>query len=116
MDELKEFLSEEEYNKLIEFAHIMAMPDPTRFKELARVDGVKFIVHSNEACGHYRAHVHIECGEAEYVLSIPEGEILECSGKMSKFKLKRAQEYVKDNPVFFADGWNKYTNGINITI
>ena len=115
MDELKAFLSEEEYKSVMELAHIMIMPDPTQFVELARQDGVKFIVHSNEKCGHNKAHVHIEIGDAEYVLSIPEGEVLIGSGKIRKFKLKQAQKYVKDNSAFFADGWNKYTNGIMIS-
>lgn len=115
MDELKTFLTEEEYNSVIELARFMIMPDPTQFVGLARIDGVKFIVHSNERCGHHKAHVHIQCGEAEYELSIPEGDILNASGKISKFKLKKAQEYVKDNPAFFAEGWNKYTNGIRIS-
>ena len=115
MDELKTFLTDEEYNSVMELARIMIMPDPTQFKELAREDGVKFIVHSNEQCGHHKAHVHSVCGDAEYVLSIPEGEILEGKGKISKFKLKQAQERVRNNPAFFADGWNKYTNGIRIS-
>ena len=116
MDELRSFLNEEEYNSVMELAKYMIMPDPTQFVELKRIDGVKFIVHSNEQCGHHKAHVHIECGDAEYEISIPEGEILKASGKISKFKLKMAQEYIKDNPAFFADGWNRYTNGINISI
>ena len=87
MDELKAFLSEEEYKSVMELAQIMMMPDPT----------------------------HIELGDAEYVLSIPEGEVLTGSGKISKFKLKQAQKYVKDNSAFFADGWNNYTNGIKIS-
>lgn len=115
MDELKAFLSEEEYKSVMELAQIMMMPDPTQFVELARQDGVRFIVHSNEKCGHNKAHVHIELGDAEYVLSIPEGEVLTGSGKISKFKLKQAQKYVKDNSAFFADGWNNYTNGIKIS-
>ena len=115
MDELKSFLSEDQYNSVMELARIMLMPDPSRFVELARVDGVKFIVHSNEKCGHHKAHVHIECAEAKYVLSIPDAEIIESSGKISKSKLTMAQKYIKNNPAFFADGWNKYTNGINIS-
>ena len=93
MDELKAFLSEEEYKSVMELAQIMMMPDPTQFVELARQDGVRFIVHSNEKCGHNKAHVHIELGDSEYVLSIPEGEVLTGSGKISKFKLKQAQKY-----------------------
>lgn len=115
MDELKQFLTKEEYASVLELARFMIMPDPTRFVELTRQDGVKFIVHSNEKCGHHKVHVHIECGDAEYVLSIPEANILAASGKISKFKLKKAQEYVKDNSAFFAEGWNKYTNWIKIS-
>ena len=115
MDELKSFLTEEQYNSIMELARFMIMPDPTQFVQLAQQDGVKFIVHPKENCGHHKAHVHIECGDAEYVLSIPEAEILACSGKISKFKLNKAQEYIKDNSDFFAKGWNKYTNGIKIS-
>lgn len=100
MDELKQFLTKEEYASVLELARFMIMPDPTRFVELTRQDKV---------------HVHIECGDAEYVLSIPEANILAASGKISKFKLKKAQEYVKDNSAFFAEGWNKYTNWIKIS-
>lgn len=116
MDELKSFLTEEEYKSVLELAHILIMPDPTQYVELARIDGVKFIVHPNENCGHHKAHVHIECGDAEYEISIPDGEILNASGKISRFKLKQAQKYIKDNPAFFAEGWNKYTNGITISV
>ena len=68
-----------------------------------------------ESVEHNRAHVHIELGDAEYVLSISEGEVLTGSGKISKFKLKQAQKYVKDNSAFFADGCNNYTNGVKIS-
>ena len=34
-----------------------------------------------ESVEHNRAHVHIELGDAEYVLSISEGEVLTDSGK-----------------------------------
>lgn len=116
MEELKSFLTEEQYNSIIELARFMILPDPTQYVELKRQDGVKFIVHSNENCGHNKAHVHIECADAEYVLSIPEAEILAKNGKISKFKLKKAQECVRNNPAFFAEGWNKYTNGVKISL
>ena len=115
MEELKLFLTEDEYKSVMELARFMIMPDPTQFVQLAKQDGVKFIVHPDEQCGHHKAHVHIQCADAEYVLSIPEGDVLVGSGKISKFKLKKAQEYVKDNSAFFAEGWNKYTNGIKIS-
>lgn len=87
MDELKSILTEEQYNSVMELAHIMIMPDPTQFAEPVKVDGVKITVHSNEQCGHYKAHVHIERGDVEHEFVIPEGDILNASGKISKFNI-----------------------------
>lgn len=89
---------------------------PTDFVEVKRIDGLKFIIHSNENCGHNRGHVHIEAGDAEIEIDLLSFKIINASGKISPKKIKLAQKFVQDNQQLFIDNWNEFSNGVKISI
>ena len=51
-------LSGDEILKLEEFYHIFSF-EPN-FQVVAKLDGMRFIIHPNENCGHNNGHIHIE--------------------------------------------------------
>lgn len=106
-------ISSENMAKLREFYKIFSF-EPN-FQVVARVDGMRFVIHSNENCGHNKGHVHIESSGAEIEIDIQNFQVLNASGKISKHKIKVAQEFVKNNQQMFIDNWNEFSNGINIS-
>ncbi len=107
-------ISSEEMNKLIEFYHIFSF-EPN-FKVIDRHDGMSFIIHANEDCGHNKGHVHIKSSGAEIEVDLQDFRVLNASGKISKHKIKVAQEFVKNNQKMFIKHWNEFSNGINIPL
>ena len=105
-------MSEELLAKLEEFYHFFLF-EPN-FQELDRVDGMKFIIHPNENCGHNKGHVHIESGGAEIEIDLQSFEVMNMSGKITKHKIKAAQKFVEENQDMFIKHWNEFTNGIKI--
>lgn len=103
----------EELEKLEEFYHLFIF-EPN-FQVVARTNGMRFIIHSNENCGHNRGHVHIESGGAEIEIDLLTYEVINASGKISKNKVKMAQKFVEDNQSMFINHWNEFCNGINIS-
>lgn len=68
-------LNNEVKKKLIEFCRIVA-----------RVDGMQFVIHANENCGHNKGHVHIESGDDEIEIDLQTFKILNASGKITPHK------------------------------
>jgi len=56
-------IPEKEMQKLITFYHVFNAS--TQFQVVERLDGMRFVIHANENCGHNKGHVHIESSGAE---------------------------------------------------
>lgn len=61
-------LSGDEILKLEEFYHIFSF-EPN-FQVVAKLDGMRFIIHPNENCGHNNGHIHIESSGAEIEIDL----------------------------------------------
>ena len=73
-------LSDDEMLKLEEFYHIFSF-EPN-FQVVAKIDGILFIIHPNENCGHNNGYVHIESSVPD--LDCKSGGILQGSVKVFK--------------------------------
>lgn len=108
-------MSIEEVNKiLIEFCYKYNIT--TNFQVVARVDGMKFVIHSNENCGHNNGHIHIKSGADELEIDLQSFEIINASGKITPHKRKQAIEFVKINQKMLIEHWNDFSNGIKINV
>ncbi len=86
------------------------------FRVIARENGIKFLVHSNENTGHHRPHFHAATSSAEMVIAIDNGDVIECSGKISPAQKRKATEWWEKNKNIIINNWNQFTNGIEIPI
>ncbi|MGN0316803.1 MAG: DUF4160 domain-containing protein [Lachnospira sp.] len=100
--------------KLIEFCHIYNMS--TNFQVVARVDGMRFVIHANENCGLNKGHIHIESGDDELEIDLQSFEIINASGKTTPYKRKQAIAFVKNNQQMFIEYWNEFSNGVKIYV
>lgn len=107
-------ITEEVKEILIEFCHKYNMP--TNFQVVARVDGMKFVIHANENCGHNKGHVHIESGDDELEIDLQSFEIINANGKITPHKRKQAIAFVKNNQQMFIEYWNEFSNGVKISV
>ena len=85
-----------------------------QFRTVHKHDGMRFIIHANEDCGHNRGHIHIESGDSEIVIDLQSFKVLKKSGKVNSHKIKMAQKFVKENQEMFIKYWNEFSNGIKI--
>lgn len=106
-------IPKQEMDKLIDFYHLFNAP--TQFAIVEKLDGMRFIIHSKENCGHNRGHVHIESSGAEIEIDLQSFEIINMSGKMNNHKKKLAVKFVQENQKMFIDYWNEFSNGVKIT-
>jgi hypothetical protein len=58
---------------------------------------------------HHRAHIHVQYGEEEAVLSIPEGELLE--GSLRTAKLKLVEAWIEIHQEELVADWKLATTG-----
>lgn len=107
-------ISKYELVKFEEFYHMFTF-EPN-FRVISRMAGMRFIIHSNENCGHNRGHIHIEFNGAEMEIDLLSFEVINVSGKIANHKVKMAQEFVKENQKTFIEHWNEFCNGIKIPI
>lgn len=77
----------EEMNCIRNFARDFSIP--TDFKPVDRIDGMKFIIHSNEQ-GHNAARVHMETSSASFSIEITTSKVFECSGKITPKQIQKA--------------------------
>lgn len=89
---------------------------PTDFVVVERINGLRFVIHPNENCGHNEAHIHIEDGSCDFEISLKDFSILNCSGKPNPRKVKLAQKLVQEHQKLFVDNWNEFTNGVKIAV
>lgn len=86
------------------------------FVQIAKINGIKFEVRTNEQSGHHRPHLHVSTSSASLSISIDDGEILAKSGKISPPQLKMAKEWMLKNKDLVASKWNEFSNGIEIPV
>lgn len=89
---------------------------PTEFVQLARIDGMKFIIRSNEQSGHHIPHIHLETSSASLSIAIETQEVLAISGNINPSQFKKAKKWVQDNQELIRRNWNEFSNGIEIAI
>jgi len=86
------------------------------FVQIAKINGIKFEVRTNEQCGHHRQHLHVSTSSASMSIAIDNGEILECSGKISPPQKKAAQKWLEDHRGLVIEKWNEFSNGLEIKV
>lgn len=86
------------------------------FVQIAKINGIKFEVRTNEQSGHHRPHLHVSTSSASLSIAIDDGEILAKSGKISPPQLKMAKEWMFKNKDLVASKWNEFSNGIEIPV
>lgn len=87
-------LSGDEILKLEEFYHIFSF-EPN-FQVVAKLDGMRFIIHPNENCGHNNGYIHIKSSGAEIEIDLQTFKVMNTSGKISPHKIKTAQKFVEE--------------------
>jgi len=107
-------MSENEINLLKEWA--LYLRNISEFVQVGRLDGIKFIVRTNENSGHHKPHLHVETASASMSIAIDDGEILAKSGKIAPVQIKEAQNWMKKNKGLITSKCNEFSNGIEITI
>lgn len=86
------------------------------FVQIAKINGIKFEVRTNEQSGHHRPHLHVSTSSASLSIAIDDGEILAKSGKISPHQLKMAKDWMIKNKDLIVSKWNEFTNGIEIPV
>lgn len=79
---------------------------------VGELDGIKYIIRTNESNHPGRAHVHIEYGGYTASISLDDLSIL--AGKLPSRIAKQAQRDIEHNWGFLLGQWNKLTSGIEI--
>lgn len=88
----------------------------TDFVQIAKNNGIKYEVRTNEQSGHHRPHLHVSTSSAAMSVAIDNGEILACSGKISPVQKKMAREWMEKNKDLVIAKWNDFSNGIQIPV
>ena len=86
------------------------------FVQIAKINGIKFEVRTNEQSGHHRPHLHVSTSSASLSIAIDDGEILAKSGKISPPQLKTAKDWMLKNKDLVVSKWNEFSNGIEIPV
>lgn len=107
-------MTEEEKKIFLEWEYILR--DITQFVQLAKINGIKFEVRTNEQSGHHRPHLHVSTSSASMSIAIDDGEILVCSGKISPPQKKMAREWMQQNKDLVIEKWNEFSNGLKIEV
>ena len=107
-------MTEEEKKIFLEWEFILR--DITLYVQLAKINGIKFEVRTNEQSGHHRPHLHVSTSSASMSIAIDDGEILVCSGKISPPQKKMAREWILQNKDLVIAKWNEFSNGLKIEV
>lgn len=107
-------MTEQEKKVFLEWE--MFLRNMSDFVQIAKVNGIKFEVRTNEQSGHHRAHLHVSTSSASMSIAIDNGDILACSGKISPPQKKSAQEWLEKNNNLVVSKWNEFSNGIEIPV
>ena len=89
---------------------------PTDFVQVARIEGMKLIIRSNEQSGHHLPHIHLETSSASLSIEIETQKILAMNGKISPSQVKKAIKWIAENQDLLKRNWNEFSNGIKIAI
>lgn len=84
----------------------------TDFVQIAKTNGIKFEVRTNEQSGHHRPHLHVSTSGAAMSVA----KILVRSGKISPAQKKMAREWMEKNKDLVIAKWNDFSNGIQIPV
>lgn len=107
-------MTEQEKKIFLEWELILR--DISQFVQLARINGIKFEVRTNEQGGHHRPHLHVSTSSAEMSIAIDDGEILACSGNISPAQKRRAKEWIDEHRDLVVAKWNEFSNGLKIQV
>lgn len=107
-------MTEEEKKIFLEWE--MFLRDISQFVQLAKINGIKYEVRTDEQSGHHRPHLHVSTSSASMSVAIDNGDILACSGKISPVQKKMAREWMVKNKDLVIEKWNTFSNGIKIPV
>lgn len=94
----------------------MFLKNISDFVQIAKINGIKFEVYTNEQGKHHRAHIHASTSSAALSIAIDNADILACSGKISPTQKRMAQVWVLNNKKLVSEKWNDLSNGIVIPV
>ena len=102
------------FNNIIE----IIIDGPGIGKLIDELEGIQFIIHSNEKDKHkYNPHIHAKYNEEELFIYIKDASLLNDKGFKNKKKTKIAINYVKNNKRMLLESWNKITDSnLNIDV
>lgn len=95
---------------------VMQFLIPTKFVQVARIDGMKLSIRSNEQAGHHLPHVHLETSSASLSIEIETQKVLAASGKINPSQIKKATKWIAENQDLLKRNWNEFSNGLKIAI
>lgn len=95
---------------------VMQFLIPTEFVQVARIDGMKLSIRSNEQAGHHLPHVHLETSSASLSIEIETQKVLAASGKINPSQIKKATKWIAENQDLLKRNWNEFSNGLKIAI
>lgn len=107
-------MTEEEKKIFLEWE--LFLRDFSQFVQLAKENGIKYEVRTDEQSGHHRPHLHVSTSSASMSVAIDNGEILACSGKISPAQKKMAKEWMAKNKDLVIEKWNTFSNGLKIPV
>ena len=107
-------MTEQDYKIIEKF--VLDFLTPTEFIQVARIDGMKLIIRSNEQSGHNLPHIHLETSSASLSIEIETQRILAMDGKINSSQIKKATKWIADNQELLKRNWNEFSNGIKIAI
>lgn len=107
-------MTEEEKKIFLEWE--LFLRDFSQYVQLAKENGIKYEVRTDEQSGHHRPHLHVSTSSASMSVAIDNGEILACSGKISPAQKKMAKEWMAKNKALVIEKWNTFSNGLKIPV
>ena len=107
-------MTQQDYELIQQF--VLDFSIPTEFVQVARIDGMKLTIRSNEQGGHHLPHIHLETGSASLSIEIESQRVLAASGKINPSQLRKATKWIADNQELLKRNWNEFSNGIKIAI
>lgn len=107
-------MTQQDYNIILNF--VLDFSVPTEFVQVARIDGMKLTIRSNEQAGHNLPHIHLETSSASLSIEIETQKVLAISGKLNPSQLKKATKWIANNQDLLKRNWNEFSNGIKIAV
>ena len=83
-------MTQQDYEIIQKF--VLNFSIPTEFVQVARIDGMKLTIRSNEQSGHHLPHIHLETGSASLSIEIETQKVLAASGKINPSQVKKSNQ------------------------